>query len=400
MLVSGGMRTVQLIGTPEPGDGVDADAIVVALKTRSIESAAAVAKSLEALDYLETLGVRQVMFKYCSTFDSTDRGNIGPVADALAERLGQSPTVFCPAYPANGRSVYRGYLFVGDVPLSESGMRDHPLTPMGDANLLRVLARQSRRPVRSVGLHDVRRGAPAIREALERLAGGEPAHAIVDATEDDDLTALAEAVAGARLVTGGAGIALGLPRNFRLAGLLGAGSAVADVVRGGRAAVICGSASVTSRTQLAEFRRRHPVFDLTAEDVAEPDRAVARALAWANSRRDDAAIAVSGTAEPEAIRRNQVQFGIEEAGQRVESILSSVAAGLVGGGVRRIIVAGGETSGAVVRGLAVRRLRIGPRIDIGVPWTVADGSIPLGLALKSGNFGAADFFERAIAMTA
>jgi 3-dehydrotetronate 4-kinase len=400
-LVAVGMRTVQLIGSAAQTIPPDVDAVVIALKTRTIAAGAAVTQSLAALDLLERSDVKQVLFKYCSTFDSTARGNIGPVGDALAERLAQDVTVFCPAYPANKRSIFKGYLFAGDVLLSESSMRDHPLTPMRDANLVRVLGAQSRRRVTLVGLQTVRRGGAAIAEALARQADDGPAHVIVDVTEDADLYALGEALDGVRLITGGAGIALGLPANYRRRGWLDVhDDPVAAPVRGGRAAVIAGSASEATRAQVADFRSAGaPVFTIEAEQIADPPAAIAAALAWCGGH-PDTAVLVSATAEPAGVRANQERFGIEGAGERVETILAGVAAGLVAAGVRRLVVAGGETSGAVAGALGVTRLRIGPRIDIGVPWTIVESSPRLGLALKSGNFGGPDFFRRALAMTA
>ncbi len=400
-LVAGGMRTVQLIGTAGAPIPPDIDAVVIALKTRTIAAADAVAESLAALALLETADVRQMLFKYCSTFDSTATGNIGPVGDALAEALGQNVTVFCPAYPANKRSIYRGYLFVGDVLLSESGMRDHPLTPMRDANLIRVLGAQSRRAVTGVGLGTVRRGPAAITHALVACGSAGPAHVIVDVTEDADLHALGEALDGTRLITGGAGIAIGLPAVYRRHGWLRTHvNAVAQPVCGGRAAVIAGSASEATRAQVADFRARGaPVFVIGSEHITDPPSAIARALQWAGGFADRP-ILVSATASPEIVRDNQRRFGAVLAGQRVETILAGVAAGLVEAGVRRLVVAGGETSGAVVGALGATSLRIGPRIDVGVPWTVVDASPRLGLALKSGNFGGPDFFTRALAMTA
>jgi uncharacterized protein YgbK (DUF1537 family) len=400
-LVAGGMRTVQLIGSAAQTLPADVDAVVVALKTRTIAAGAAVAQSLAALDLLERGGVKQILFKYCSTFDSTAHGNIGPVGDALAERLAQDVTVFCPAYPANKRSIFNGYLFVGDVLLSESSMRDHPLTPMHDANLVRVLAAQSRRRVRLVGLETVRRGGAAIAEELARHAQDGPAHVIVDVTEDADLQALGEALDGVRLATGGAGIALGLPAVYRRRGWLGTHTnAVALPVCGGRAAVIAGSVSAATRAQVAHFQALGaPVFAIGAKQIGDPPAAIEAALAWA-SIRSDAPVLVSATAEPDAVHANQERFGIEGAGERVETILAGVAAGLVAAGVRRLVVAGGETAGAVAGALGVSRLRIGPRIAVGVPWTIVEANPPIGLALKSGNFGAPDFFSRALAMTA
>jgi len=399
-LVAGGMRTVQMIGTPQSDDVPDADAVVVALKTRSIDADDAVAQSLAALHYLERIGAKQILFKYCSTFDSTPRGNIGPVGDALADACDQAITVFCPAYPANGRTIFRGYLFVGDVLLSESGMRDHPLTPMHDANLVRVLAAQSGRHVASVGLDDVRRGADALRAAFAREALAGPAHVIVDATEEDDLRTLGAALDGTRLLTGGAGIAVGLPENYRRRGWLASDAAsIAAPVRGGRAAVLAGSASGATRAQVAELRRSLRAFDITQEHIADTDRAVAAVLQWASEDGEEAVL-VTASADPHVVRRNQERFGAAEAGRRVESIFARVAAGFVRAGFQRLIVAGGETSGAVVSELGVRRLRIGPRIATGVPWMITEGTRPIGLALKSGNFGAPDFFARALEMTA
>ncbi len=399
-LVGGGMRTLQLIGTGAVEIPADVDAVVIALKTRTLPAGAAVAQSLDALHVLQRAGVRQVLFKYCSTFDSSAAGNIGPVGDALAEALGQAVTVFCPAYPANARSIFNGYLFVGDGLLSESGMRDHPLTPMRDANLVRVLAAQSRRRVARVGLSTVRRGADAIADALRQLGAGGPVHAIVDVTEDADLLALGAALDGVRLITGGAGIAIGLPAVYRKRGWLGAaGDAVAEPVRGGRAAVIAGSASTATRAQVAEFRSRGtPTFEIGSALIADPATAVASALTWA-AERADGPVLISATAEPDVVRENQRRFGATEAGERVERILAGVAAGLVAAGVRRLVVAGGETSGAVVGALGAAQLRIGPRIDVGVPWTIVDGDPRVGLALKSGNFGGPDFFAKALALT-
>ena len=398
-LVRRGMRTVQLIDVPAPTTEIpDADAVVVALKSRTIPTADAIAKSLAALGWLRAAGSQQILFKYCSTFDSTDDGNIGPVAEALMEALGTDFTLFCPAFPEAERTIYKGYLFVGDVLLSESGMRDHPLTPMRDPSLVRVLQRQSRGRVGLVPQYDVARGASAIRDAFASLRQAGFHHAIVDAIEDHDLEAIGEAAADFELITGGSGIALGLPENFRRRGLLG-NSGPADRLPpiSGPAAVLSGSCSNATQAQVAYMRERGPVF--TIDPVAAAGRNITEeALAWAAARLGDRPVVISATAPPEQVAAIQQVLGRERASAMVEGILADIARGLVARGVRRLIVAGGETAGAVVQALGITGLRIGRQIDPGVPWTASLGEPTLALALKSGNFGAPDFFLRAFSM--
>ncbi len=399
-LVRRGMRTVQLIDVPAPGSAIpDAEAVVVALKSRTIPVAEAVDKSLAALAWLQRAGARQILFKYCSTFDSTDAGNIGPVAEALMAALDTDFTLFCPAFPEAGRTIYRGYLFVGEVLLSESGMRDHPLTPMRDPSLVRVLQRQSRGRVGLVPEAIVARGAAAIRDAFAALRKDGFSHAIADAIEDRDLEAIGEAAADFKLITGGSGIALGLPENFRRRGLLG-DSAAADSLPAisGAAAVLSGSCSTATLAQVAHMRERAPVF--TVDPIAAAEGGVVpQALAWAKPLLGDQPILISATAPPDKVAEAQSRLGRERAGAVVEETLAAIARGLADAGVRRLVVAGGETAGAVVQALGVTGLRIGRQIAPGVPWTVSLpgrlGEPALALALKSGNFGAPDFFLRA-----
>ncbi len=397
-LVRQGMRTVQLIGVPTQAAPEDVDALVVALKSRTVPAAEAVAQSLAALRWLKSAGARQILFKYCSTFDSTDQGNIGPVADALLGALGADFTVFCPAFPENGRTIYHGYLFVGEVLLSESGMRDHPLTPMRDANLRRVLARQTPHKVGVVPLAVVSRGAAAVRADFARLRREGCRHAILDAVSDADLLILGDAIADLDLVTGGSGIALGLPENFRRAGLLKQVQQADELppVRGA-AAVISGSCSTATLVQVAAMRRTQPVFELDPLALAQGEPIVAQALDWAASRLGEAPLLISASAPPERVRTVQEKVGRERAGQLVEAALAEIARGLVGRGVRRLVIAGGETSGAIVQALGITGLRIGRQIDPGVPWTTTLGEPTLALALKSGNFGGENFFMRAFA---
>jgi 3-dehydrotetronate 4-kinase len=396
-LVRQGMRTVQLIGVPARPVPDAVDAIVVALKTRTIPAPEAAAQSLAALEWLVAAGARQLFFKYCSTFDSTDAGNIGPVADALLDALGETFTVFCPAFPANGRTIYRGYLFVGEVLLSESGMRDHPLTPMRDPNLSRVLSRQTPHKVGLVPLAAVSRGAEAVRAEFTRLKREGCRHAILDAVTDDNLLTLGEALAGLKLVTGGSGIALGLPENFRRAGLLKTSLEADRLPRTpGAAAVISGSCSTATLAQVTSMRRTNPVFDIDPLALAAGEPVVQRALDWAGPLIGEEPLLISASDDPDRVREVQNRLGRERAGGLVEGALAEIARGLVKRGVRRLVVAGGETSGAVVQALGVSELRIGPEIDPGVPWTASLGEPRLALALKSGNFGGEDFFLRAI----
>ena len=402
-LVRQGMRTVQLIDVPAgPPDAAldDVDAVVIALKSRTIPAPDAIAQSLAALAWLQHAGARQILFKYCSTFDSTPAGNIGPVAEALMAALGVGFTIYCPAFPENGRTIFKGYLFVGDGLLSESGMRDHPLTPMRDPSLIRVLAAQTSRPVGLVPLAAVSAGPAAIRAEFDRLARAGCAHAIVDAVTDADLHRLGEAAADLALITGGSGLALGLPANFRRQGLLperGEDAAVSAALDGA-AAVLSGSCSVATLAQNAYMAARRPSFRLDPLALADGDGQIAQALDWAAGHLGKAPILISASAAPEAVRAAQDRLGRERAGALVEDALARIARGLVECGVRRLVVAGGESSGAVVQALGVTALRIGRQIDPGVPWTVASGGgTRLALALKSGNFGGEDFFLRAFA---
>jgi uncharacterized protein YgbK (DUF1537 family) len=394
ILVRAGMRTVQTVGVPAGPLGAEVDAVVVALKSRTIPARDAVAQALAALAWLREAGCRRFFFKYCSTFDSTDHGNIGPVAEALLAALDAPLAIACPAFPENGRRVFTGYLFVGDVLLSESGMRDHPLTPMTDPSLVRVLQRQARGKVGLVQEAAVAAGPAAIRARLEALRAEGVSLAIVDAISDGDLQAIGEACADLPLVTGGSGVAMGLPAAWRARGLLGPADGAATLPpSSGLRAIISGSCSTATLGQVAAaLAAGIPAFRVDPLRLAAGEDLAAAALAWATPRLAAGPILVHATAEPAEVRAAQDRLGRERAGVLVEACLAAVAAGLVERGVGRLIVAGGETSGAVVSALGVRSLRIGPQIAPGVPWTATVGSRPIALALKSGNFGGPGFF--------
>ncbi len=398
MLVRNGMRTVQLIGVPGHHDEVpDADAIVIALKSRTAPVGQAVSESLAALAWLTAAGCRQFFQKYCSTFDSTELGNIGPVADALVAALGCGFALACPAFPANARSVYQGYLFVGALLLNESGMENHPLTPMTDANLVRVLGRQTDGNVGLVPFATVNRGANATRDAMTGLKERGNRYAIIDAITDDHLATIGEAAASHALLTGGSGIALGLPENFRRAGLLPARTSAGALPEvSGASAVLAGSCSRATLFQIGTAREQVPTLELDALETPNSAALAKQALEWVQGRLGTTPVVIAASANPERVAALQNKIGRVQAGELVERALADIAEGLVARGVRRLVVAGGETSGAVVTRLGVQRLRIGAEIDPGVPWTYAEGSgPPMLLALKSGNFGARDFFLKA-----
>jgi uncharacterized protein YgbK (DUF1537 family) len=403
MLVRSGMRTVQTIGVPRAHALVErADAVVVALKSRTIAAADAVSQALAALEWLRASGARQIYFKYCSTFDSTDRGNIGPVADGLLQALGADFTIVCPAFPDNRRTIYLGHLFVGEDLLSDSPMRHHPLTPMTDSNLVRVMQRQTQRKVGLVPYAEVARGAAAIRTAFERKRAAGESYAVIDALRDDDLMAIGEACAGLALVTAGSGVALGLAQNFVRAGLLmPRADAAALPAVGGHAAVLAGSCSQATRGQVAVMAQRHRAVAIDPLLADDPIRVAAAALAQAKSALDAGdTVLFYSSAEPDAVARVQQRLGQERAAALVEATFAAIAPQLVERGVRRIVVAGGETAGAVVKALGVEALAIGAQIDPGVPWTMSLGEPRIALALKSGNFGGLDFFEKALAKIA
>ncbi|MHB8667895.1 MAG: 3-oxo-tetronate kinase [Burkholderiales bacterium] len=397
-LVRSGMRTLQTIGVPAAPLDTEVDAVVVALKSRTIPAAEAVAQSLAALAWLRNAGCRQFYFKYCSTFDSTPQGNIGPVAEALMQALGANIAIACPAFPTNARTIYMGNLFVGEVPLSESGMRHHPLTPMTDANLVRVLQAQSRAWVGLVPWNAVAAGAAAIRARFAQLEAAGVRLAIVDAITDADLHAIATACADHPLITAGSGVAIGLPANFRRAGLLPLRADAAELPQvAGLAAVISGSCSQATNGQVARWiesgRAAIRIDPLATHQGAD---AAAAALRQAAPLLGAGPVLFYATAAPDEVKAVQAKLGVAEAGALVERTLARIAQGLIARGVTRLVVAGGETAGAVVQALGITALKIGPQIDPGVPWTATQGEHPILLALKSGNFGSRDFFVKSL----
>lgn len=396
-LVRAGMRVVQTIGVPAEPLAAEVDAVVVALKSRTVAPADAVAQSLAALRWLQSQGARQIYFKYCSTFDSTPEGNIGPVTEALMDALGTDFTIATPAFPDNKRTVFKGYLFAGDVLLNESGMQNHPLTPMTDANLVRVLQAQARRKVGLIDHVAVAQGPAAIGERIAQLRAEGVGIAIVDAVSNDDLLRLGPVLAQMPLVTAGSGVAIGLPANF---GIAPSSAASALPAASGLQAVVSGSCSLATNRQVEHFvASGRPALAIDPLRIAAGADVASEALAWAAPLVESGPVLVYSTAEPGAVKSVQGRLGIEEAGAMVERTIAAIARGLVGLGVRQLVVAGGETSGACVQALGIAQMQIGPQIDPGVPWchAMSDAAEGVGLhiALKSGNFGTDDFFTKA-----
>lgn len=391
-LAKGGMRTVQYSGVPSVNAAPDVEAGVVALKSRTIPASEAVRQSLAALDWLKRQGCRQFFFKYCSTFDSTDEGNIGPVAETLADALGAEAVVFCPAFPTTGRSIYQGHLFVGDRLLNESGMENHPLTPMRDADLRRVLAKQAKGAIGHVAFQTVAKGATAISDALNVEAAAGRRLIVVDAIQDADLISIGEAASDLTLITGGSGVALGLPANFAAKGLLSRGKGGWQGVRGPVAA-LAGSVSTATRGQVARHKTAgHPTFELTVDAVLSGAVTPEELADWVLTQ--SGVPLIYSSAEPHVVAAAQTKHGKDIVAHALEDLFGKTARVLVQRGLTRLVSAGGETSGAVVTALGVTSMEIGPEIDPGVPALKVEGQ-NLTLALKSGNFGAADFFEKA-----
>jgi 3-dehydrotetronate 4-kinase len=403
-LVRAGMRTVQIIGVPQSDDAVEADAIVVALKSRTTSSKQAIKESLNALAWLQRQGASQIYFKYCSTFDSTPEGNIGPVTEALMQALNTDFTIATPAFPDNKRTVFKGYLFAGDVLLNESGMQNHPLTPMIDPNLVRVMQAQCSRKVGLIDYAVIAAGKTAIEKKILELRADGIGIAIVDATSNQDLIAMGSAFKNMALVTAGSGVAIGLPQNF---GLQANATASALPKTEGFRAIISGSCSVATNSQVQDFiRRGGAAFAIDPLTLSNKELAISRVLDWASAQYQHSPnpILIYSTNEPDAIKAIQATLGVAKAGALVEVTLADIAVGLVKLGARQLIIAGGETSGACVQALGIQKLRIGPQIDPGVPWCFAQANVTLPnvnlanvnlhLALKSGNFGTMDFFTK------
>ncbi len=400
-LTRAGLRTVQTIGVPADDFPLpDVDAVVVSLKSRSIEASLAVTRSRASEKWLRGRGADHVLFKICSTFNSTDAGNIGPVMDALRADSGDAIVLVTPAFPETGRTIYKGNLFVGSVPLNESPLKDHPLNPMHDSNLVRVLARQSKTKIGLVELATLTQGPEAVRKKLAELTGQGVGAVIVDAVFDSDLETIGTVALDHRLSVGASGIGLGLARALVKSGRAASNpsNAISDMPVGGPAACLAGSCSQATLQQVASAERVMPVLHLDPEQVIAGKDEAGRALAWARDRLKEGPVLVASSSTPDEVAALQARHGRDAAGHAIEQAMADIAEGLVQAGVRRLVVAGGETSGAVVDRLGIPGFLVGAEIAAGVPVLRAVGAKAgdMLLALKSGNFGGPAFFSDAL----
>lgn len=390
-----GMRTIQVMGVPDdPALLEKFDAVVVALKSRTNPVADAIDWSLRSCDVLLAAGARQIFFKYCSTFDSTDEGNIGPVAEALIKKLKGDVAFVCPAFPTNKRTIYQGHLFVGDELLSSSPMKNHPLTPMRDSDLVAILQRQTSLPVGLISFSIVEKRAPGIQAAVAEAQATGKRFLVVDAISDDHLMSIGKAARWHKLITGGSGVAIGLADNFVAEGLLRRQAAGGTMhARPGRAAILSGSCSAATRAQIAVAKAAGiPAMRIDALKIADGNVKPETFVAFAKAQPAGKPVLIYSSDDPEAVGKIQDELGREAAGQIVEKAMADIARGLDEAGFTKLIIAGGETSGAVVAALKVNAIEIGPEIDPGVPWTKGLDERGLVLALKSGNFGGERFF--------
>ena len=394
-LAKAGMAVVQYSGVPSVPADASVEAGVIALKSRSTPAAEAIKQSLAALKWLQNQGCKQFFFKYCSTFDSTDDGNIGPVAEALASALVADAVIVCPAFPRTGRTVFQGHLFVKDQLLSDSPMKDHPLTPMCNPDLRNVLSRQSCGVVGHVPMAIVAEGSDAIRDALAAEARHGRNLIVVDAIHDDDLIAIGAAARDLVLITGGSGVAMGLPANFDKTGQILA-KKLDWQGQAGRCAILSGSCSEVTRNQIATHAKTGAQHEIDVAGVMRGEVEIDGLLSWFLAQ--DGLPILYSSASPTEVQHVQAEFGMQAIADRLDNLFGDLAIALVAAGVERLIVAGGETAGAVVGALRLNALSMGPEIDPGVP-AMRVGS-NLTIALKSGNFGTDNFFEKAATILA
>lgn len=394
-LVENGMRTIQVNGTPSEDMKINADAVVVSLKSRSCATQQAIIDSVKALKWLQSQGCQQFYFKYCSTFDSTAQGNIGPVTDALLDQLNEDFTVVCPSLPVNGRTVFNGHLFVLGQLLSESGMRNHPVTPMKNSNIVQLMDAQSRGETGLINYQIIEQGPDNIIKGFKALKAQGKRYAVVDAFNSQHIDNIGKSINGLKLITGGSGLASGIAKNWK--------SHLQDQTEAKKAGypskaptvIFSGSCSLTTNKQVSHYKKKAPHLAINVEHCLNKNNYSQEVCDWVLSQTQSTlAPLVYATADPQGLKKIQLKYGAEASSQAIENFFKQLAIKLKEKGVCNFIVAGGETSGVVTQSLQVDCFHIGPQIAPGVPWIKAVNH-PLSLALKSGNFGDETFFTKA-----
>jgi uncharacterized protein YgbK (DUF1537 family) len=405
-----GLRVALAFGVPTSNQSLPpCDAAVVAMKIRTASVERATEDVAAAHAWLTTQGVQRFYYKYCSTFDSTHRGNIGPITDLLLQLTGEQTSVICPSSPIHGRTVYQGHLFVGDRLLSESPLRRHPLTPMTDPDLVRFLAHQTACPVGLVSWPEVATGPSVVREAVDRLERSGVRHVVTDAISPTDLRTIVAALHERALLTGGAGLAeawAGLIRDAlyagehtlagdtaRLSSSDGLSARVPDASPG-NTLVLAGSCSAATLAQVSEAIAVFPSFRLDPVRTPDPAQMLEEAIAWLQAQPSGRPRLIYSSA-PQAEREAAIAAMGAGTADHLEGVLGALAVHAAAAGTRRFVVAGGETSGAVVSALGIQQVLVEDELEAGVPWCITEGHRPLRLLLKSGNFGSSRLLVRA-----
>jgi len=399
--ITGGMELAAVLA----GQGVDCsfvtnpdrvqlnrEAVVIAQKTRTCAPRDALRMTACGLRAAMRANAAQIFFKYCATFDSTAKGNIGPCADFIARELGVDFTLFVPSFPEAERYVFQGHLFVQDRLVSESPKRFDPLTPMTDPDLVRVLQAQTAVVVGRLPLSILHRGPAAAEVHLTALRHDGVGYAIADAISNDDLAALAELTAEWRFMTGNSTIAGFYPPIWRRQGLIPPDRGPPSLPPiDGPAVVLAGSCADRTLEQLVAFEHHRPVIRIDPLEAAQRDL-VPELFAQVQARLADGPIAIASSARPADVKNVQDKLGVTGAAATIEDLLGRLASQLRRAGVRRFLVAGGETSGAILDHLGIESMQVGRYEAAGVGRAVSEQENPIALCLKSGKLGPVDMF--------
>lgn len=394
-LVKGGMQTILFNGIPQEKERTEScQAIVIALKTRTQKTEDAVKETLKAAEWLKENGAKQLYIKYCSTFDSTPKGNIGPIMDALLEKYEVPTTILCPALPVNGRVVKDGNLYVNGIPLNQSSMKDHPLTPMWDSDVGKLMRDQSRYDCVKISCGEMNK--PEEVQKKIRLFGAEKPHfyVIPDFETGKDARSIVQNFGKLPILSGSSGILTELAGQYKLEKST---TLKTDERTIGSGLLLAGSCSQATRSQIAfvqkngiKSKRMDPLKLLAGEQTEQE--------LWDFIQTNHTDVLIYSSDTPESVRKVQ-QAGREQIAELLERTMANLAKRALQAGYTRLVIAGGETSGAVTKALGYRSYMIGTSVAPGVPIMIPRENKNVRLVLKSGNFGQEDFLKRALDMT-